>query len=90
MEASDKDLALEAGAFRIDVCGHQLSVAAEQTAAAGDIDRALAQLVQPAAPRLRAHVAAAAAAAAAGVEARAVLKSTPANKPHPGRTRRRE
>ncbi|KAJ2005729.1 hypothetical protein GGI04_002130 [Coemansia thaxteri] len=90
MEASDKDLALEAGAFRIDVCGHQLSVAAEQTAAAGDIDRALAQLVQPAAPRLRAHVAAAAAAAAAAMDAQAGEGRTPAALARLRRTRRRE
>ncbi|KAJ2742217.1 hypothetical protein GGI20_004640 [Coemansia sp. BCRC 34301] len=84
MEPTAKDLEVERGAFRVDVCGHQFSVPAEQ-AAASDMEKQLLQLLQPGTARLRAQ---AAAATQAGVSAIEALSSSALARLR--RTRRRE
>ncbi|KAJ2491131.1 hypothetical protein IWW37_002584 [Coemansia sp. RSA 2050] len=69
MEPTPQDLKVERGAFRVDVCGHQLSVPTDQ-APAEDVERQLAELAQPSDPSAQAR---AAAAAQEGVAALGIL-----------------
>ncbi|KAJ2459644.1 hypothetical protein GGF42_001343, partial [Coemansia sp. RSA 2424] len=62
------DLEVERGAFRVDVCGHQFSVPADQAPAA-EVEKQLLQLLQPANSRLRAQAAAAVQAGVSAIDA---------------------
>ncbi|KAJ2907813.1 hypothetical protein GGI21_003511, partial [Coemansia aciculifera] len=79
---------MERGAFRVDVCGHQLSVPAEQTAA-DDLEKQLLQLLQPSSTRLQKQAAAATAAGVAAIDA-LMSEHQPSQLARLRRTRRRE